>query len=398
MNTSADLKVLHKTRRLSLAVSALIDLYNLERYMKYSENNISSLFREGEKFNYFDLLCFTEEDIFTGQYEFEVISHKKNWEIYTFKWLERELGFKKEEVWQLIQKIRKGEKLYHQIEIKKRNGEKRYLNVPSDELKLVQKRLSRFFLQYFIESKSSFGFCGGSIIEAIQPHLASKSILSVDFVDAFPSVHLEDVINLFGHRSREKCRNGTATYSWTLSQILTDLTLFDHCLPQGAPTSPILFDLVCRTLDENLEYLAKNVGGIYTRFADNVYFSFPKEVFPAPIRNAILKIIEARRGGNPSFRWHKLRTRKMKNNVIPMLGLNVINGDIQVRRSFKRKLRGSIYHVNWLVDNKMDFSKAWAILKGQFSFAQNHNLSEKLQDDYYLLEEKVDIALAYLPR
>ena len=88
----------------------------------------------------------------------------------------------------------------------------------------------------------------------------------------------------------------------------------------------------------------------------------------------------------------------MTNNVVPMLGLNIIDCEIHVKRGFKRRLRASIYHLNWLIDNEYDFSKAWAILKGQFSFAREHNLSKKLLNDYELLEEKIDLLLGYLPR
>ncbi len=282
-------------------------------------------------------------------------------------WLSKEIDRPPEELIAALDLVRyDNAAAYRRVAIKKRSGGERQIDIPAPLLKKVQKKINRNMLRWIGREKNSFGFAGGSIVEAIRPHLASSTILMVDLKDAFPTVKSDDIFYYFrlGSGGIARCYDGM---SWRASTILARLTCHQGRLPQGPPTSPRLFDAICYRLDRKLAKLAANVGGAYTRYADNIFFSVKNPQFPRPVKQAILKIIE-RRGG-PWFEWHKLRVCRLGHGSTRLLGLNIIGKELHNTRKFKRRLRLAIHHVRWLHENGRDFEPAWAILKGMYSFA-----------------------------
>jgi len=250
-------------------------------------------------------------------------------------------------------------------------------------------------------NKNTFGFSRGGIVNAIEPHLNSKVILCVDFQDAFPTVTRENLMDALTN-GRVVCQCGPwwtkssysvepGIFSWYAANAIADLTLLEDKLPQGAPTSPRLFDFVCRELDKRLSRLAERVNGVYTRYADNVFFSLKsKDRVDKLLSRAVLHVIEGRRGVMPKFIWHKFRIVKLGLNAHRMLGLNVMEGQIHNIRSFKRRLRLMVHHVSWLLEKEMDWEGEWEQLRGMMQFAQVKTLPPKLVEDYRKLEEKIN--------
>jgi len=305
---------------------------------------------------------------------------------------------------------------YRTIMIEKKSGGEREINIPADILKRVQRRINKHLLSDFLQSKHSFGFSGGSIVDAITPHLKAKSILCVDVKDAFPSIKFDDVFDYLTEGRVESYRGyhygyyhtgeiyNYGYFSWYSARIIADLITFKGRLPQGAPTSPRMFDLICKDMDKALAKLAGTVGGTYTRYADNIFFSMEKEEFPRPIRQAILKVIENRefspypknkhRHPGPYFDWHKLKVKTMNNgSAARLLGLNIIEGKIHNTRDFKRRLRLSVHHINWLLEHGLDeteeFENAWRKLQGQMAFARMDTLPPKLLEAYLELQKRL---------
>ena len=314
-------------------------------------------------------------------------------EAYAIKWLARELDIGTANLLDLIEAMRSdhiiGESFYRQWDQKKRNGGVRRIYAPNEELKRVQKAINQHILKKIYSAGiPAFGFSGGGIIDALKPHLYSRSILRVDFRDAFDSVTRDDVFEMF-HRE----------FHWYVSEVLTDLTTFFGRLRQGPPTSSRIFDLACYGLDFHLSRMADNVWGKYTRYADNIFFSFPGETFPRPTRQAILKLIEnqrshlnsAKKRKGPNFRWHKLRIGSMR-NTIHALGLNIIDGRLHNTRVWKSEFRKTLHHVWFLLNNNMDAEPARMQLEGMMQFAIEQTLPQKLIDEYN------KIYIVYTPR
>ena len=310
----------------------------------------------------------------------------KDREIYALAWLAREIGVASGELLQLIEYIRLApvfnDLVYRPASIPKRGG-RRVIHVPTPKLLSMQRRINTKLLAQFRPAETVSGFSGGSIAKALKPHLAAQSILKVDFKEAFPSVTRDQVFKMFSTR-----------FHWYVSNALTDLTTHQGILPPGAPTSPRVFDLVCADFDQRMIKLAENVGGNYTRYADNIFFSFPKEKFPRPLRQAILKLVENQKHGHsqrrqgPSFKWHKLHVCTLS-TAVRALGLNIMNGQLHNTRPWKQRLRKTLHHVQYLLDHGLGYKHEWVVLEGMMQFACEDTLPKKLTEQFNALYDRV---------
>jgi hypothetical protein len=117
-----------------------------------------------------------------------------------------------------------------------------------------------------------------STVSNARPHLGAAVLVKTDLRDFFPSVHYRRVIGFFlqlGYSAEVATLLARLT---THRQKLPDGRIaWPGALPQGAPTSPALANLVCRRLDQRLAGLARKVGAVYTRYADDLTFSFRSE-------------------------------------------------------------------------------------------------------------------------
>lgn len=318
-------------------------------------------------------------------------------------WIAKEIGAEPEKIKELIRMKKEGVPLYRTVYVSKRNGKQREIQIPVPSLKIVQKKINRHLFSSLMPIKNVCGFSKGSIVDAIKPHLAAKSLLAVDIKDAFPSVTEDDIFyclrltekgivfntdNCWNMNPGERKKfSSRGLFSWYAAWILSDLCSCGGRLPQGAPTSPKLFDLVMWKIDVMLARLAEQVGGNYTRYADNIYFSLAQKEFPDPIRNAILRYIQGRNVPT-GFKWHKLRIRTVRDSV-RMLGLNIIDGEIHNTRRYKRKLRLILHHVQWLIQNGQDYEPTWHQLSGMMAFARWDTLPKGLVEEFKILREEV---------
>lgn len=160
---------------------------------------------------------------------------------------------------------------YKHFTIMKRNGSPRVISEPRKRLKIIQERVLAF-----LEPRSGplkpavHGFVPKrSILTNARVHCSSKNhhILNLDLQDFFPSITF--------YRVRGVLRNHPFNLSHHVATVIAHICTLDGTLPQGAPTSPFLSNLVCRSMDRDLTDLARRNLARYTRYADDLTFSFP---------------------------------------------------------------------------------------------------------------------------
>lgn len=165
---------------------------------------------------------------------------------------------------------------YVQFTIPKSSGEPRTITAPRIKLKRIQRRILDEILAKLATHEAAHGFVRGrSVLSNARPHKGAKLVVKMDLRDFFPSISYNRVAGLFASYGFSD------EVSWTLSGLVTHravlpdgFVLWPGVLPQGAPTSPALANLLCRRLDARLSGLAKRAGAAYTRYADDMTFSF----------------------------------------------------------------------------------------------------------------------------
>lgn len=169
-----------------------------------------------------------------------------------------------------LQKIIYPSPRYKSFIINKRNGSPRVIHEPRAKLKVLQEKVLQFLEQNAAPAKPCVhGFTTGrSIVTNAQKHCSpqTKFLLNIDLKDYFPSINFYRVRGIF-MKKPFSCSHAVAT---VLAQICTH----NNELPQGAPTSPFLANLASRRLDAELMDLAKRHRATYTRYADDMTFSF----------------------------------------------------------------------------------------------------------------------------
>jgi RNA-directed DNA polymerase len=164
--------------------------------------------------------------------------------------------------------LRRFEPRYREFTIPKRSGGRRRILAPDDDLKGLQRRILRRLLSRLKAHPAATGFeRGKSIVTNAGAHQGQAVVLRFDLKDFFPSTTLKRLKKYF----RRIGWNRPAT------KVLLRLCTYQGGLPQGAPTSPRLSNLVNHRLDARLAGMAAWLGAVYTRYADDITISLPDE-------------------------------------------------------------------------------------------------------------------------
>jgi hypothetical protein len=165
---------------------------------------------------------------------------------------------------------------YVEFDVPKASGGARVIAAPKPALKAVQRAILREILVWVPAHEAAHGFVRGrSVLTNARPHQGAALVIKTDLCDFFPSVHYRRVVGLFellGYAPGvATLLAGLTTHRVTLPN---GAPAWPGELPQGAPTSPAIANLVCRRLDARLAGLASSAGAAYTRYADDLTFSF----------------------------------------------------------------------------------------------------------------------------
>ena len=221
---------------------------------------------------------------------------------------------------------------YYLFNIYKRDGRHRQICCPNKNLKFVQSWINTNILQDYPLPDCVTGFRKYySIKDNAKVHLRRKYIYCLDISDFFPSISADKVRAVFqGARKAD---------------LLTKICTFNGWyLPQGAPTSPALANIVFSPTDQAIIKICDYYKIRYTRYADDLTFSGNDRTQLLKAVALICKQIEY-----AGFAIHKKKSRLMSGKY-PLLvtGLRLNSGKVSIGRRRKKLLRAQIH--NWLVN------------------------------------------------
>ena len=233
-------------------------------------------------------------------------------------------------------------KKYRSIKIPKRGTNKfREINAPFGALKRIQRKLASILYLIHEPRKPCHGFSKKrDICSNARTHLRKKIILNLDFENFFPSITLNRVIGLF--------KGGIFNFNNDVARALAKICCYNNSLPQGAPTSPVVSNFICISLDNQLRILAKDHGLVYTRYADDITFSSKHDNFPEDIcllqdgkvciGQALNTVIH-----NNSFIVNSAKNHISGKGSRQIVTGIIVNKRMNVRREYIRSVRAVLY-------------------------------------------------------
>lgn len=162
--------------------------------------------------------------------------------------------------------------------IPKKNGSHRNIKAPSKQLKELQNRLKFILDEIYTPKDPAKAFIKNkSIYDNAKPHTSKHFVFNVDLKDFFDSITFP--------RIRGMLIAPPYNFQPETATVIAHLCTVNGSTPQGAPTSPTLSNMICTKLDSSLIKIAKKYNCTYTRYADDITFSFscPEQYLPEGI-------------------------------------------------------------------------------------------------------------------
>jgi len=286
--------------------------------------------------------------------------------------------------------IKKVDSLYISFEIPKKYGGFRQINAPKDNLKSLQKKLADSLWMYQdslwreknIKSSLSHAFeKGKSIFTNARIHKNKRFVMNVDLEGFFESFHFGRIRGFFEKNRDYKLPIEVAT-------VLAQLTCYNGHLPQGAPSSPIITNIICQILDVRLLEIAKKYRLDYTRYADDLTFSTNEKSFMKKQEFFYEEMqVEIENAG---FRINHNKTRLQHYYSKQKVTGLVVNEKINIDNIYYRKTRAMAHNLYKTGIFKIDGSPGTIEqLEGRFSFINqidryNHSFYDKKYNFYNL--------------
>jgi RNA-directed DNA polymerase len=235
--------------------------------------------------------------------------------------------------------VRRRRDFYTEFQIKKRSGGYRNIVCPDPQLKRIQRWISQHVLRRTTPHSASAAYApGSSIVDAAEMHCGARWLVKIDITSFFESISEIDVYRVFrecGYTSlvafelARICTRVTDSYRyrrrpWWVIDSREQIQAYQHekmgHLPQGAPSSPMLANLVMRGADEAITETAEKAHLAYSRYSDDLIFSTSDEDFGRPQAEQLVRDVEgilAKRG---------LRTNRNKTRMAPPGARKVVLG------------------------------------------------------------------------
>lgn len=258
---------------------------------------------------------------------------------------------------------------YGTFSIPKKSGGRREIVAPNEPLKTIQKNLASILSDDYEEIKSeqkrqlqiAHGFLRQrNILTNADIHRNKRFVLNLDLENFFDSFHFGRVRGYF-------LKNRYFLLNKDIATLIAQIACYEGKLPQGAPSSPIITNLICSILDYRIWKIARKYHLDYTRYADDLSFSTNERRFIEKRMYFLDDIItEIEQSG---FALNTSKTHFELNSSRQMVTGIIVNDKLSVPREFYKSTRAMANHLYRFGDFYIDGKEGTlAQLEGRFSF------------------------------
>lgn len=220
-------------------------------------------------------------------------------------------------------------RFYRKKEICKKNGTPRYLYAPREELKAVQRIIYEKILSLLPISPLATAYRKGiGLYQNARPHCGKRYLLKLDIKDFFGSIRFSMVYNTIFH---------TGHFPKNIGTMLTSLCCRDEVLPQGAPSSPAISNIVMKHFDDVMGKWCAEKGIAYTRYCDDMTFSGDATLYG--VYRKAKDFLE-----HMGFAVNEAKTHFISNGSRQSVTGLVVNRFPQVPSEARRQLRQELYY------------------------------------------------------
>jgi retron-type reverse transcriptase len=182
------------------------------------------------------------------------------------------------------------------------------------------------------------------------PHVGSDVLVNLDLKDFFPTItyrRIRGVFRKLGYSEQVAtvlallCSEPDVTTA-ELDGRTWYVARGERFLPQGAPTSPAITNLLCRRLDARLAHVAGQLGFRYTRYADDLTFSASGESAAnvGRVLRRVRYVVE-----QEDLHVHPDKTRVWRKGRRQEVTGLVVNQKVNVSRQLLRRFRATLFQI-----------------------------------------------------
>ena len=272
---------------------------------------------------------------------------------------------------------------YREFFIKKQNGQSRWIAAPSVELRQIQRRLlDRYFSHFPIDVCAKAYVPGRSIRDAAKFHVGQKALVKFDIQNFFVSIKADLV-----HQTLLE-----AGIEGSIAAALATVCTYRGSLPQGAPTSGYLSNMILQKFDRKVFQFCRKRGLKYTRYSDDIVISGNF------IRVDVVKEMLVKALSKLGLFLNESKTRFVSYRHRQVVAGLVVNSCVSPGRTFLRKLRQELFYVEKFGLQGHAASKQYesaeeclAILRGKIAYAEQITLKRDMYKDSRAMLKILDV-------
>lgn len=269
---------------------------------------------------------------------------------------------------------------YKRFNLAKKTGGVREISAPMPRLKRLQYWLKANVLEKVDLHDAAHGFIRErSIVTNALPHVGQSIVINMDLQNFFPTIsyrRVKGMFQRFGYSEEISILLALLSTEPKCDEVEMDGETFfvaqgERVLPQGAPTSPVIANIICRKLDRRITDCAKKLGFSYTRYADDLTFS-GQQNDSERVQQLLWRVRSIIQ--DEGFILHPDKTKVMRSHQQQEVTGIVVNEKPNLSRKKRKQLRATLFQIEKDGLNGKHWQESDDVLRSLIGFVNYYNM------------------------